>query len=265
MLAAPQEFKHCALRASDMLPCDEHDHTETSTEQSGRSSARHADVRGRSSGGEGPCGIAQRGAATGDRPQGRTGALGESEEAGERMKFFGRLIAFLALSGVALAFEEPSGFQNVPFGSSEGFIRERHPDVGCSQRKDQYDDILCLKSLSIGDIPVDVLFTLIGKWGERRMVAVDISFAAKNYPALRQAFIDRFGPTADTKRTRLRSNLGVEYEQETLTWTGTRASVLLARFADNLTEGYAQIYTREYSALLAEREKESRERAKRGL
>jgi hypothetical protein len=103
------------------------------------------------------------------------------------------LIACLALPAVALAFEEPTGFQNIPFGSTEGFIGERHSDARCSQRMDQYDDILCMKALSIGDIPVSVIFTLIGKVGARRMIAVDISFAAKNYTALRQAFISVWG------------------------------------------------------------------------
>jgi hypothetical protein len=90
------------------------------------------------------------------------------------MKSFGLICAFLAVVSPALAFEKPTGFQNIPFGSTEGFIRELYPATRCSQRMDSYDDILCAKAFPVGDIPLIVTFTLIGPVDARRMVEADL-------------------------------------------------------------------------------------------
>jgi len=114
-----------------------------------------------------------------------------SAEAWSQVKaeFTKALALALLLWGVAEpvnAWDEPSGFRDIPWGSPPAVAKEKLPDLSCAGR--------CSGYLTIGQVRV---FTMIEFETGGGMDAVSLSFPSSNFYEIKVAFVERYGePTA---------------------------------------------------------------------
>ena len=106
-----------------------------------------------------------------------------------RVEFTKALALALLLWGVAEpvdAWDEPSGFRDIPWGSPPAVAKEKLPDLSCAGR--------CSGYLTIGQVRV---FTMIEFETGGGMDAVSLSFPSSNFYEIKVAFVERYGePTA---------------------------------------------------------------------
>jgi hypothetical protein len=170
-----------------------------------------------------------------------------------RMSFMvASLFALLLVTASARAAEEPTGFRDIPFGASEAQIREKYPTALCrAVAGDEQDDISCSVASTIGDVPVIVLFRLIGEPTQRHMMNVVLSFKSEDFDKISQAFTDRYGPPTEVIRQR-----------EHLRWLAAKTFMIVNKSTSTVGTGIALIGLREYLELVEKRAKERREKGK---
>src|SRR5262249_35125908 len=127
----------------------------------------------------------------------------------------GTVIALTFGVTVSNGFEEPTGFRDIPFKSSEAHVRARFASARCDQLppgEATMGDRRCRTQLTIGSVPVTATFVFI----QDRFLLLMLSFSTQHFQTLRDTFVARYGsPTV--------SNEIVAY------WGGTKAKVKLGR------------------------------------
>lgn len=170
--------------------------------------------------------------------------------------------AILSSMSAACAFEEPEGFKEAKFGDSEQAVRAklnippptyfpafvlrgqvitpaRTFDVSChSYGTDEAwlgDRSCSSRAERIGDIPVKVIYTFRAD----KLVRISLTFSPRAYPQMKLAFLSRFGKPSDVKESVVKTGMGVEYLNETLTWVGPTVKISLFKYLSNVTESDA--------------------------
>jgi len=129
-------------------------------------------------------------------------------------KMFLLLVAFtLALACPALAWDEPAGFQDVPWGTAIDVVKEKLPAITCTTER-------CFGPVSIGPTATYV------EIGFRRggMDSAVLSFPRKDFDSLRAVFVEGYGqPTSRTVTV-----LEPGQNHEILEWSGAKVYVMLS-------------------------------------
>lgn len=178
----------------------------------------------------------------------------------------GLLLVLFLVGSTALAFNEPTGFRDILFGSREWQIREKYPRSHCYPVEGgSHDDVVCTIDMKIADAPIEVSFRLIGEPTERQMMSVLLVFRPNDYGLLRDAFIDRYGQPHARKTETVTTRAGAKLDNEVLTWSGVKTWTTISRYGSRIDEGFAFVTTQEYQRILKQREAERKEKAKKGL
>lgn len=171
------------------------------------------------------------------------------------------LVLALTASTSAQPFEEPTGFQKVPFGSDSTSIRAAYPGARCSFVTNT--EQVCRVSAAIGHMPVTIDFILRGD--PTVMDTIVIPFASEHYDDMRAAFIGRYGPPTTVNAAPVSNRMGATFPSETLFWLGQRAQIMLTQHNKTLAVGRALIATKTAVDASKEKSDERRRTLKDGL
>lgn len=149
-----------------------------------------------------------------------------------------RYLAFLVLFAAPVGADdwplEPKDFRGVPFGASLKQT-EKALRLHCSSDKRTKVGVCLDRYFAIGPVMTQNVF----EFDADRLVRVRLSFPSSSFATLRDIFIERYGQPTATETQPVRTNAGVEYQNETLIWTGTAIEVRLQKYAGTVAEGEA--------------------------
>jgi hypothetical protein len=149
------------------------------------------------------------------------------------------LAAVVIFVSPAVAWEEPDGFRGVTWGAPSSAVSAKIPEIKCYE-PNQIGASSCSGVVTIGPVvaSVHLLFTPTG------FEAVWINFKPRDFAAMRQIFVDRYGKPAEERSEPVQTRTGAKYDNVILTWTGDKAVIRLERFASRITDSFASIETR---------------------
>jgi hypothetical protein len=163
------------------------------------------------------------------------------------------IVVLLALPPLAAAFDEPTGFNDVPFGASAHEIGEKtRSQVVCgpaTAEQQRSFDTACRTTADIASVPVTVQFWLVSD----RLGSVEIGFRSSDYAVIHDAFIRRYGPATYRLEELVTDRAGSKLESEVLRWDGRTTTVMLRQYDLDTDAGSASLRTNEYSRLLEKR------------
>jgi len=159
------------------------------------------------------------------------------------MKYAASLLLF---SGVLIAQtptnpwpQEPTGFKNLPFGSSRKVAASfLHLNTGSLLRPklddcSRFENTPCVLTIDAGGFKLTVYL----QFANKAFADAVGSFPSENYPAVREMFISLYGPPQDVKESDVQNRIGGTFKQETLHWNGNHAYVTLSHYGSTVTNG----------------------------
>jgi len=182
---------------------------------------------------------------------------------------------------------EPKDFRGVPFGASRDEARKiinagRSPDVTqqllCTadllkdakymrtltpamreyeQREEREHGTCSVRVAEIGPVMMEQTFT----FHDDHLVQVELSFSSARFDALRDIFIERYGPPAAETTESVKTAAGASFENTVLLWTGEKNDVQLRRYSGSIDSGVALIADRAWLDSEAKRREEERKKA----
>jgi hypothetical protein len=124
--------------------------------------------------------------------------------------------------------QEPNGFHGVAFGSSVGDAKTVVPEATWSS-----NGRMGIVSLALGKVQLTAGLTFNNSgFFKARMV-----FSNEDYEAVKEAAITMYGPPHGVEHSEIQNPEGETCQQETLTWHGNVASVVLSRCGDQVDVG----------------------------
>jgi hypothetical protein len=183
------------------------------------------------------------------------------------MKKFAWLLPWLvAVSALGQTWKkEPETYRGVKWGSTEkeavSFITSEvngnaslpcyNTDVARGRRCDGW---LMLGNVSVTD---HWIFS-----NDDRLIAVYWDFKSADYASTRDVFLDKYGPPMTTKNEKVKTKMGVEYDQERLIWMGRQISISLSRFGSDIEKGTAAFTDNEFLTKFMKEKADAQTKAK---
>lgn len=150
------------------------------------------------------------------------------------------LACALAVTSAALAFDEPRDFWGVPWGSALDDVKTVVAGQGRLECTATGRHCFRLGHLGSAAVTFGYEFTVA-----RRFVIGSIAFASRDYSAVRQAFVERFGsPTSADERPETTRG-GATFTIGTVRWEGSEVVIILNNFGSPIERGLATLMTRE--------------------
>jgi hypothetical protein len=132
--------------------------------------------------------------------------------------------------------KEPKYFRGVPFGASEAEALNKIPSMG-NCRNNETLGRMCLDSgFKIGDVPF-VKNTFV--FYDDKLVSVNVNFKSKDYDFIKDVFIEKYGEPIEIEREKVKTEAGIEYENEILTWRGDIIEIHVEKYSRNINNGIA--------------------------
>jgi len=132
--------------------------------------------------------------------------------------------------------KEPKYFRGVPFGASEAEALNKIPSMG-NCRNNETLGRMCLDSgFKIGDVPF-VKNTFV--FYDDKLVSVNVNFKSKDYDFIKDVFIKKYGEPIEIEREKVKTEAGIEYENEILTWRGDIIEIHVEKYSRNINNGIA--------------------------
>jgi len=132
--------------------------------------------------------------------------------------------------------KEPKYFRGVPFGASEAEALNKIPSMG-NCRNNETLGRMCLDSgFKIGDVPF-VKNTFV--FYDDKLVSVNVNFKSKDYDFIKDVFIEKYGEPKEIEREKVKTEGGIEYENEILTWRGDIIEIHVEKYSRNINNGIA--------------------------
>ena len=132
--------------------------------------------------------------------------------------------------------KEPKSFRGVPFGASEAEALYKIPSMG-NCRNNETLGRMCLDSgFKIGDVPF-VKNTFV--FYDDKLVSVNVNFKSKDYDFIKDVFIEKYGEPKEIEREKVKTEAGIEYENEILTWRGDIIEIHVEKYSRNINNGIA--------------------------
>ncbi len=159
--------------------------------------------------------------------------------------------------------KEPAAYRGLPMGASEQQVKEvigKKPFCmdfrGTSAAKDA--DRGCLGSFVIGTVSVSEHWLFV----HDHLVSVSWTFASTDYPKLKETFIEKYGQPTENRNDVVKTTMGVEYQRETLSWTGEKIYVTASNLGSKVTEGSAVFSDLGYYIQKAQADSDAQKKAK---
>jgi len=130
--------------------------------------------------------------------------------------------------------KEPNIFRGVPFGASEAEALNKIPSMG-NCRNNETLGRMCLDSgFKVGDVTF-VKNTFV--FYNDKLVSVYFNFKSKDYDFIKDTFIKRYGEPKNTVNDKIKTEGGMKYENEILTWKGDNIELHVEKYSRNINNG----------------------------
>ena len=142
--------------------------------------------------------------------------------------------------------QEPTAFRGIPWGSSEKDAKAiTNTNFRCFNNQTEMSvgtERICNASFMLDPVGMTVLLI----FSDGKFVSTVGDFNSDDYTTVRTVFVEKYGPPTTTSNSAVKTRMGVEYQQEQLTWVGPNIHIKLSRFGSEATEGSFIISTQEY-------------------
>src|SRR5215510_8383560 len=139
--------------------------------------------------------------------------------------------ALLLSAPIVLAWNEPTGFRDIPWGSQPDVVRQRFPDFTC-ERDFTVTPIKshCSGHLIIGAVRV---FTVI-HFETGGMDTVSLLFTSEQFTQMKVTFIERYGQPTKTYTVPIQNAMGAQFINEILEWNGMKVLIRLEKYSTKI-------------------------------
>lgn len=179
------------------------------------------------------------------------------------------VIVMLSLAGALRAGWplEPKDFRGVPFGATQAaaraiiepkppadavthihcvnemlsdprFAKLLSPVMRAELEKSSKEHDLCSQSFKIGAITTEQAFLFV----KDKFVQVNLSFDSDVFTALRDIFVERYGPPTESRTEPVQTKSGSTFENTVVVWIGEKVNARIQRYSDTINKGSASIY-----------------------
>lgn len=158
-----------------------------------------------------------------------------------KLAALGLAIALIAF-GDASAWNEPTGFRGVPWGSSEEVLKDKFDAHNCLDTSHPvYPERICQVSPleKIGPVEVTGFYSL----RRGKFVSVDLLFDIDGFTMMKGIFFERYGRPTKSETEKIKSRGGAEFLNESHEWRGTKAIVKLQKYGTRVDQSSATIST----------------------
>jgi hypothetical protein len=163
------------------------------------------------------------------------------------------IVITLAMSSLAWGWEKPTGFRNIPWGTTMSQAKALRVSLVQTHYQTYADSIMIGQTKAALMLRFDSggldLFTLI--------------FPSADYPTIKALFIERHGEPTQAKQSTVKNAMGASFENELLIWVGERTVIRLERYSGKITESFAVMATKEGYAAIQAKEAQGMESAKK--
>jgi len=132
--------------------------------------------------------------------------------------------------------KEPKYFRGVPCGASEGEALNKIPSMG-NCRNNENLGRMCLDSgFKIDNVPF-VKNTFV--FYDDKLVSVNFNFKSKDYDFIKDVFFKKYGDPNKIESKKVKTEGGMEYENEIITWRGDIIELHVEKYSRNINDGIA--------------------------
>jgi hypothetical protein len=172
------------------------------------------------------------------------------------------LVIFLLSTPCVIAWNEPTGFRNIPWGTRPEVVRQHFPDFRCEQGI-KHDTIRnsCRGDLKVGTIQV---FAIIA-YETGGMDSVSLHFTPEDFAEMKAIFIERYGQPTETSAEPVQNRMGAKFVNKILRWSGTVTSIRLEKYSTTITESIAILTTRDAMKFMLEHKQKRAKAGKKDL
>jgi hypothetical protein len=135
------------------------------------------------------------------------------------------------------AWDEPTGFRDIPWGTSPAAVKAALPQVTCT-----YNGTSCAGDMILGGW---ALISVYITFGDHGMDAVSFTFATKHFDTMVGAFVERYGEPTTRESHPVQNRMGATFVNDELHWQGERVTISLSKYGTNVTESSATLLTKE--------------------
>lgn len=150
------------------------------------------------------------------------------------------VVTLLTFAYEASAWNEPSGFKGVPFGSSEETLKEKIRATCSNLSKPPLPERSCSASLEIGGVAVLATFTL----RSGALVGISLKFDSQNFNTIEDIFIERYGTPTAQEDNQVQTRMGATLVNRRDVWDGKLVYITLGRFSNEITQSHALLITK---------------------
>lgn len=172
------------------------------------------------------------------------------------------VVMLLTFANEASAWNEPSGFKGVPFGSSEETLKGKIQITGCHNlRMPIFPERFCDARLEIGGVAVEATFS----FRSDTLVGINLTFDSQNFSTMEDIFIERYGTPTSQADNQVQTMGGATHVNRTDVWDGSLVHVTLVRYANKITQSLASLITKAEAKKMLDRSDEEKKKAAKGL
>lgn len=156
------------------------------------------------------------------------------------MKRAGVVMGVVLAATNVFAWNEPTGFRDVPFGSSEEQLRQNIPAMSCGGETLGFlPERRCSGYLNIGQVEI---YTQFG-FRNGGLSRVSFFFRSKDFSSIETAFTAKYGQPTGVEEQNISTRGGLQALNRTLHWRGTKITIRLERYTGSLNDSSGDIET----------------------
>jgi hypothetical protein len=157
------------------------------------------------------------------------------------MKALMFILSSLVMGSMAYAWNEPTGFRDIPWGSTEQVLEAKlKAAIVCRNRShDALPERVCEGHTTIGPVPVTG-----GFWFRSgRFVGVSLRFYPKDFFVIEESFVQRYGSPTSVNVEPIKTREGQQETNRTVEWIGSNARIYLQKYGSVDAGSLADIAT----------------------
>jgi hypothetical protein len=138
---------------------------------------------------------------------------------------------------------EPKDFRGIPWGASIEEVRKAVPNLPAYALYTQGDrvKVFFVPTGRVGDVAARFAYLFL----DDKFAEVTIYFESGKFPTMRDAFVERYGKPTSTENIPMQTSMGAKYENQRILWEGKTIVIRLDRYSGKITDGQANIGTKE--------------------
>ena len=157
------------------------------------------------------------------------------------MKAIMFILSLLVIGSMAFAWNEPTGFRDIPWGSTEQVLQAKlKAAILCRNvSRNALPERVCEGHITIGPVPVKG-----GFWFRSgRFVGVSLRFYPKDFFVIEESFVGRYGSPTSVDVEPIKTREGQQETNRTIHWIGSNVRIYLQKYGSVDAGSIADIAT----------------------